>query len=154
MVGPRYGYTDLNQALKLGEGDEENHDGSRFQELGVDQNTSNLENKTSAGSEPGVDISDQDIRRRAVDIAGGRRFAGTADRRIAAVPDAARYGDEIWVILGSETPHCLRRLPHLENVDSMDDSKIFQLVGECYVHGIMNGEMMELGLEVEQIRIR
>jgi hypothetical protein len=154
MVGPRYGYTDLNQALKLGEGDEQNRDGSCIQELGVDPMTSSLENKTSAGSEPGVDISDQDVRRRAVDIAGGRRLARTADRRIAAVPDAARYGDEIWVILGSETPHCLRRLPHLENVDSMDDSKIFQLVGECYVHGIMNGEMMELGLEVEQIRIR
>jgi hypothetical protein len=40
--------------------------------------------------------------------------------------------DKVWIIPGARTPFVLRQ----------KDTR-YQLVGECYVHGLMNGEAMK-----------
>ncbi|PMD30792.1 hypothetical protein L207DRAFT_389806, partial [Hyaloscypha variabilis F] len=46
-------------------------------------------------------------------------------------PGKVATGDSVFVFLGGEVPHLLRRT-HKENE--------YSFVGECYVHGLMEGE--------------
>jgi hypothetical protein len=46
-------------------------------------------------------------------------------------PKMAQVGDLVYVLLGGELPYVLRR---------QEDTDTFQFIGECYVHGLMNGE--------------
>jgi hypothetical protein len=57
------------------------------------------------------------------------RFLRTKDRRIGLAPITAREGDLVCLVLGGEVPFVLR---------CSDDE--YELVGECYVHGLMDGE--------------
>lgn len=50
-------------------------------------------------------------------------------------PDYMAVGDQVWDLLGGSVPFILRK-PAANNPE-----KEFSLVGECYVHGIMNGEI-------------
>ena len=59
---------------------------------------------------------------------------------IGMAPEFAAPGDMICVIFGAIVPYVLRRVP--ENG--------FELVGEAYVHGIMDGEAMDMGLDEEE----
>jgi hypothetical protein len=81
----------------------------------------------------------------------GRKMAITHDRRMALVPQLAQEGDEIWVILGSETPVCLRRAADDTSSGDTDIKKKFQLVGESYLHGIMDGDALKNGIPTEEI---
>ena len=63
-----------------------------------------------------------------------RRFCVTSNGYMGLFPQTTHVGDEISVISGGHIPFVVRRL-------SGDD---FQLVGECYVHGIMDGEVAQL----------
>ena len=51
---------------------------------------------------------------------------------MVAGPDAALVGDMVVVLLGCDIPVLLRK-----------DGDEVRLVGECYCHRIMKGEMME-----------
>ena len=62
-----------------------------------------------------------------------RRFGVTSKGYMGLFPQTTHFGDEICVISGSHIPFVVRR-------QSGDD---FQLVGECYVHGTMNGEVLQ-----------
>jgi hypothetical protein len=62
----------------------------------------------------------------------GRAFFTTADGYIEICPADARCDDYICVILGSEVPLVLRPLS--------SHNGQYQLVGECYVHGLMFAE--------------
>jgi hypothetical protein len=55
-------------------------------------------------------------------------------------PEFVSHGDAICIIFGAIAPYVLRRHPE----------KGYELIGEAYVHGIMDGEAMEVGLEEEQ----
>lgn len=69
---------------------------------------------------------------------GKRHFCVTKKGYMGLVPPDSRPGDEIVIILGVRTPMVLR---------SLDDCNWkFTLVGECYVHDMMNGEMLNMGL--------
>ena len=46
-------------------------------------------------------------------------------------------GDVVCVLNGSVVPFALREI----------QDGAFHLVGECYVHGLMNGEILHLGKE-------
>ncbi len=59
----------------------------------------------------------------------------TANGLMAMIPDIAKEGDRIFVLYGSKLPHVLR--PVLEIEDS------FQLIGDSYVHGFMDGQAIE-----------
>ncbi|KAF2490669.1 HET-domain-containing protein [Lophium mytilinum] len=64
----------------------------------------------------------------------GRRFAVTEGGRMAMVPPGSMQGDLVVVILGAEMPFLLRKT----------ESESMKLVGECYVHGLMDEEAMGL----------
>ncbi|KAH8159575.1 hypothetical protein CIB48_g8671 [Xylaria polymorpha] len=60
----------------------------------------------------------------------GRRIARTAQGRIGLVPQEAKPGDIIFLLQGFDTPFVLRKAKGIDQ---------FLLVGECYLHGYMDG---------------
>ena len=64
----------------------------------------------------------------------GRSYGSGHKGYIGAFPAAAQVGDQICVLLGSRTPLLLRPAPHHEGQ--------FQLVGDCYVAGLVDGEAL------------
>ena len=87
--------------------------------------------------------------------AHGKRFCITARGHAALVPEAAEVGDLIAVIMGAQTPFVLRVT---EKTSTMQDSnqsaqRSYLLVGECYEHRAMNGEMMKEAYPGKNIRL-
>lgn len=60
------------------------------------------------------------------------------------VPPGTISGDLVAILLGAKTPYVLRR-------NSRRDG--FELVGECYVDGMMDGEMMGMIPRMERLAI-
>jgi hypothetical protein len=67
-----------------------------------------------------------------------RRICVTSEGQVGMVPRYARVGDEVVVFPGMQTPLVIRALPRriLQK---------YQIIGECYVHGLMNQEVFSLG---------
>ena len=63
----------------------------------------------------------------------GRVFARTKREYFVLGPAAMEAGDLLCVLLGCKVPFCLRPV-----------EKCYLFVGECYVHGLMNGEAMSM----------
>jgi hypothetical protein len=63
----------------------------------------------------------------------GRNLCVTAGGYLGHVPSGSKIGDKICILFGSAVPFVLRE----------DKDGVFKLVGECYVHGIMDGEAMK-----------
>ena len=61
------------------------------------------------------------------------------------VPHGSRTGDLVAIILGAKTPYVLR------HCGKVKDS--FELVGECYMDGMMDGEMMGMLPRMERLKI-
>jgi WD repeat-containing protein 55 len=75
----------------------------------------------------------------------GRKFGTTSKRYIGLFPRGTRPGDQIGVLLGGHIPFVVR---------PWRTSGSFQLIGECYVHGIMDGEVMQMtNLKKEEIQL-
>jgi hypothetical protein len=73
-----------------------------------------------------------------------RGFAITFGGWFVVGPDIMQAGDVVVVLYGGRTPFLLRR----------KDDGTWILVGECYVHGMMNGEVFDLdGVEEEEFII-
>jgi hypothetical protein len=51
------------------------------------------------------------------------------------VPCRAQTGDQVWGLLGCSNSLILRR---------WEDKKSFKVIGECYLHGYMNGKAQEV----------
>jgi hypothetical protein len=66
-----------------------------------------------------------------------RGFAGLGNH-------ALEEGDIIALILGTCVPYILRPVAF-----GISSARQYQLVGECYVHGMMNGEGMHSGRAVD-----
>jgi hypothetical protein len=62
-----------------------------------------------------------------------RAFARTAKGYFVLGPKVLRVGDVVCVLFGGKMPFCLR-----------PQGRHYLLVGECYVHGVMGGEAMEM----------
>lgn len=74
-----------------------------------------------------------------------RKFCTTSKGYMGLFPRGTQAGDRICVFLGAPVPFVIR--PHKPN-------KSYQLIGECYVHGIMEGEILEVpGIQSEDITI-
>lgn len=74
----------------------------------------------------------------------GRKLATTKKGYIALVPPRTQAGDTIYIPLGAQVPFVLRE--NCGNMNMRDKTiSAFQLVGECYVHGVMDGEMADAG---------
>ena len=61
-----------------------------------------------------------------------RRFATTVLGYMGLFPSQARKGDAVAIIYGAPSPFVIR-----------PEGQDYQLIGECYVHGIMDGEAMK-----------
>ncbi|KAK5997802.1 Heterokaryon incompatibility 6-like protein [Cladobotryum mycophilum] len=72
-----------------------------------------------------------------------RRFAVTARGYYVLGPDALQVGDVVVVLHGGRTPFILRR--------AEDGGPGWTLIGECYAHGLMNGEALDLQGAVEDV---
>ena len=68
-------------------------------------------------------------------IMSGRRFFKTHEGYIGLCPESARPGDQITVIIGIPSPLLLRLVP------TAGGRMKYQLVGECFVHGMMWAEV-------------
>ena len=62
----------------------------------------------------------------------GRLLFISKEGHIGLVPDVAVEGDMVCVILGCDSPLLLRPLPNGN----------YRVIGECYIHGLMNGEAL------------
>jgi hypothetical protein len=71
----------------------------------------------------------------AMNVLAWRRLAGTIQGRIGLAPGGAEVGDKIAVLVGCDVPMVLRW------VVSRDG---WLVVGECYLHGVMNGEAVNV----------
>ena len=60
----------------------------------------------------------------------GRTFVKTREGYIGLAPRNAQPGDQVCILLGRNMPMLLRPIANSQ----------YQVVGECYVHGLMNGE--------------
>lgn len=63
----------------------------------------------------------------------GRVFCATGKKYVGLVPFNAQLGDSICVLPGASTPFVLRR-----------EGDTFRFVGDCYIHGLMDGEVVDL----------
>jgi hypothetical protein len=73
---------------------------------------------------------------------GRRRLFVTEKRYLGLGPASMVEGDEVWVLPGAGAAFVLR------GVGRVEEERRFALVGEAYVHGIMNGEAVE-GSDIE-----
>lgn len=64
----------------------------------------------------------------------GRNFCLTQDGYLGWVPLTAKRDDVVCVLEGGKVPFVLRR----------DGDEYFEVIGECYIHGIMHGEAMDM----------
>lgn len=55
------------------------------------------------------------------------------------MPDDAKKGDEIAIFFGHPLPYVVRRAG---GPDAIGNEQ-FRLVGHCYAHGIMDGELVD-----------
>ncbi|RDW58486.1 hypothetical protein BP5796_12416 [Coleophoma crateriformis] len=73
--------------------------------------------------------------RRVQSVIWNRKFLVTKDNRIGLAPMAAREGDVICILYGCTVPVVLR---------PSDGSRThWSVIGECYLHGMMDGEAIE-----------
>lgn len=70
-----------------------------------------------------------------------RRLVITAKGFMGLVSRSGEVGDEVWILRGARVPFILRRL----------ETGTYQLLGEVYLHGYMNGEVFTRdGMNVEE----
>lgn len=75
-------------------------------------------------------------------VSRNRRLITTMDGYVGHAPKEVERGDAVFVLLGCKMPVVLRKV----------DGK-YRLIGECYVHGIMNTEAFYLGKDTVTIEI-
>ena len=74
----------------------------------------------------------------------GRRFFTTSGKYMGLAQSGVRIGHVVVILHGGKTPYLLQRL----------GSGGYRFIGECYVHGCMNGEVLNMGLTEEEFAIR
>jgi hypothetical protein len=66
-------------------------------------------------------------------------FDGTERVLVGLIPQSAQLKDRVCILFGCSVPVVLRQ------IFEPDGSSYWQLIGEAYVHGIMDGEAMRFG---------
>jgi hypothetical protein len=66
-------------------------------------------------------------------VVGGRRLFTTSKKWLGLGPECLEPNDEVWLLKNAVVPFILRPQGYSQ----------YSLVGEAYVHGIMNGELMD-----------
>ncbi|KAJ9633849.1 hypothetical protein H2204_006634 [Knufia peltigerae] len=81
-------------------------------------------------------------------IQHGRRGSVTRGRYMATLPGTAMENDEIAIVYGAQMPLVLRP------VGNDADGRRYRLIGQAYVHGIMDGEMIDFDEETKTFGVR
>ena len=68
-----------------------------------------------------------------------RRLIITQHEALGLAPEESKKRDLICILYGCSVPVALRRM-----VDPASNKEYYIFIGECYVHGIMDGEAFEL----------
>ena len=81
-------------------------------------------------------------------ITGGRKFACTERGYFGFTPPTTKEGDLVAVLPGGKVPYILRsvvsgELNKTETSPATDLGKCYVIVGDSYIHGIMDGEAFE-----------
>jgi hypothetical protein len=69
----------------------------------------------------------------------GRKYFTTSNGYMGLGPNTLQSGDIVCIPYGCKVPHVVRVVPET----NLPEEKSYRLVGECYVHGIMDGEAIE-----------
>jgi len=107
--------------------------GFKFSELLIESRSPHLTARAVPKTE--LEIQDFEVVSRAANLLAWRRLIATQSGRIGLATAASKLGDQIVVLKGCGTPMVLR---------PCDGN--FTVVGECYVHGIMNGMVAQMVL--------
>jgi hypothetical protein len=75
--------------------------------------------------------------------ARNRRLCSTHDGRLGSVPAGAKVGDKICMLYGGRVLYVIRACGNGQ----------YKFIGECYVHGLMEGEAMDAGHEDEEFAL-
>ncbi|KAF1847162.1 uncharacterized protein K460DRAFT_392591 [Cucurbitaria berberidis CBS 394.84] len=85
-----------------------------------------------------------------------RRVARTVKGYLGLVPDSSQVGGAVWLSQGARVPFVLRRAVGIERTDE-DAPRVgeerWEVVGEAYVHGIMEGEVWKENPEEKLIDV-
>ena len=96
---------------------------------------------------PRFDSSRFCYKSRFMDLTSHYSFAITNTGYACLVPNTSIAGDIICVFYGCKVPFVIRK-------STIRHDNIYQLIGQCYVHGIMNGEVLaDEQLVDEEIRL-
>lgn len=79
-----------------------------------------------------------------VSIQRRKCYFSTAQGRFGYGPSNMAVGDSVCIFSFATTAHVIRRTPDSER-------ETYALVGEAYVHGMMHGEVEDLGIEEQEI---
>ena len=80
-----------------------------------------------------------------------RRFFITEQGYMGLGPKEMKPGDEIAVLVGGHTPFVLRRAGEKVIGSAVGIKQCYTLVGDCYVHGLMDGEAFADIDNIEQV---
>jgi hypothetical protein len=84
-------------------------------------------------------------------VCANRMFVRTKRGTMALIPQLARVDDIVFIPLGAQTPFIIRKRAEERDVNTGKMREVYELVGECYVHGVMNGEMMSELVRAEDL---
>jgi hypothetical protein len=83
-----------------------------------------------------------------------RTTIGDSQNSLGLAPQNVREGDLICIVYGCSVPVVLRKF----SVDQENGKCYYVLIGECYIHGMMDGEafriLQELKIEKEEFELR
>jgi hypothetical protein len=82
-----------------------------------------------------------------------RRVCVSKEGYIGLVPSGTKVGDVIWEFLGAPTPYVLRQETSGKGQGTKVEKCVYQVVGECYVDEMMDGNNLVKGVEVGRIRL-
>lgn len=82
-------------------------------------------------------------------VIAGRRFFVTTTGRLGQASLGARVGDGIFVAVGAQLPFVVRETGTSVSGDAGAGST-YTFAGDCYLHGMMDGEAFEGG-DAEEI---
>lgn len=106
-----------------------------------------------------ITTADDRVKHRLLDeslpLVANRVVFTTANGYAGLGPQGLKKGDRVCLILGAVTPFIIREkelVEKTENGKRAEVDEMFLLVGECYIHGLMGEEVMNLG-EVQDITL-
>ncbi|TVY42784.1 Heterokaryon incompatibility protein 6,OR allele [Lachnellula subtilissima] len=80
----------------------------------------------------------------------GRRFINTRKGYFGFGPEKCEVGDIVVVLAGGNVPYIIRPVPSTDGfwaASKLCARTCYRMLGDLYVHGIMDGEVLELGDE-------